>query len=427
MIFEFVDVLGRRLVAWGLASVVAGAIAIAVGDGLWAGAGAMFIAWGAVDAGLGAATRLLAERRRRRTIGDQAARDRDTRRIRVALLVGTGLDALYLAIGAWLAITAGTDAWRAGAGVGLGIQGAFRFLFHLLHARWVPQPGPLLPAGLELFTSPGHDGFRLSRVDAGQADAGGGEAGARGGAPDLVRGALLVHGFAGSPKELRGLAAVLAANGWLVEVPCLPGHGAAFSQVADYRVEDWTRAVEEAAAALRASGVTTLLVAGHSIGGSLALATAQRLSPDGLVLLAPFSWPVPAWQRVVTPVLRVFLPPGFRAFGRLDLGDPAGTASLRELRVPLTLLEQLFRVSGLAAAGARAVRIPVLAIQGLDDTVSRPARTRALLERLPSPATCLEVDAGHDLVTEASPVRDQVLTAVLAFAERVSRGPQPGA
>ncbi len=435
MIFEFVDVLGRRLVAWGLASVVAGAIAIAVGDTRWAGVGTMFIAWGAVDAALGGAVRLLGERRRRRTIGNQAARDRDTRRIRVALLVSVGLDALSVAIGAWLAVTAGADDWRAGAGVGFGLQGAFLLLFDLVHARWVPEPGPLLPAGLELFTGPGHDGFRLSRVDPGQADAGGDDAGAggdatgsrRGDAPDPVRGAVLVHGFAGSPKELRGLAAVLAANGWLVEVPCLPGHGADFGQVADYRVEDWTRAVEEAAAALRAAGAGTLLVAGHAIGGSLALATAARLAPDGLVLLAPFCWTVPGWQRVVAPVLRVFLPPGFRAFGRLELGDPAAAASLRELRVPLTLLEQLFRVSGLAAAGAPGIRVPVLAIQGLDDTVSRPARTRALLERLPSPATCLEVDAGHDLVTEVSPVRDQVLTAVLAFAERVSRGPQPGA
>jgi esterase/lipase len=288
---------------------------------------------------------------------------------------------------------------------------------------------------VELFSGPGHEGFRLSRIDLEQTGA----------EPANVPGALLVHGFAGSPKELRGLAAVLASNGWLVEVPRLPGHGAAFGEVAEYRVEDWIAAVEEGAAALRASGASTLLVAGHSVGGSLALTTAARLAPDGLVLLAPFCWPVPAWQRVVGPVLRVFLPPGFRVFGRMDLsdpvvrarvegfmpgvdlGDPTVAATLRELRVPLTLLEQLFRVSGLAAAGARAIRVPVLAIQGLDDTVSRPSQTRALLERLPSRPTYLEVEAGHDLVTEASPARDRVLTAVLAFAGRVAGGAQPGA
>ncbi len=411
MIFEFVDVLGRRLVARGLAGVILGAVAVVAGDVAWRGLGAALLGWGAVDAAIGVAARLLSERSRRRTIGDQDARDRHTRRIRRLLLVRVAIDALAVALGAWLAVSAGDDAWRAGAGIGLGIQGALLFLFDLAHTRWVPRPGPLLPAGVELFAGPGHDGFRLSRVDLQAAEA----------APGEVRGALLVHGFAGSPKELRGLAAVLAANGWLVEVPCLPGHGAAFGQIADYRVEDWTRAVDEAAAALRASGATTLLVAGHSIGGSLALATAARLAPDGLVLLAPFCWPVPPWQRIVAPVLRVFLPPGFRAFGRLAVGDAATAARLRELQVPLSLLEQLFRVSGMASAGARAVAVPVLAVQGRADVVSRPSQTRALLEQLPSPPTLLEVDAGHDLVTEASPVRDRVLTAVLAFAEDVTR------
>lgn len=443
MICEFVDVLGRRLVAWGLASVIAGTIAILAGDSLWGGVGAVFVAWGAVDAMLGAAARLFAERRRRRTIGDLAARDRDTRRIRLILLVGAGVDVLPLALGAWLLAGAGNDAWRAGAGWGIVIRGSVLFLFDLVHARWVPTPGPLLPVGLDLFAGPGHDGFRLSRVDV-RADASS-ESAAGLDTPEAVRGALLVHGFAGSPKELRGLAAVLASHGWLVEVPRLPGHGAAFGQVADYRVEDWVRAVEEGAAALRASGVTQLLVVGHSVGGALALATAERVSPDALVLLAPFCWPVPAWQRVVAPILRVFLPPGFRVFGRLDLSkpggraglagfmpgadldDPAVTASLRGLQVPLTLLEQLFRVSGKATAAARTIEVPVLAVQGLDDTVSRPARTRALLERLPSRPVLLEVEAGHDLVTEVSPVRDRVLTAVLAFAERESRRPQPRA
>ncbi len=443
MICEFVDVLGRRLVAWGLASVIAGAAAIWTGDPSWGGVGAVFVAWGAIDAMLGAATRLLAERRRRRTIGDPTARDRDTRRIRPILLVSAGVDVLSIALGAWLVAGAGNDAWRAGAGWGITIHGGVLFLFDLAHTRWVPAPGPLLPAGLDLFAGPGHDGFRLSRVDVRPGGSGASAAGLD--TPEAVRGALLVHGFAGSPKELRGLAAVLASHGWLVEVPCLPGHGAAFGQVADYRVEDWVRAVEEGAAALRASGAAQLLVVGDSVGGTLALATAARVSPDALVLLAPFCWPVPAWQRVVAPVLRVFLPPGFRVFGRLDLSkpearaglagfmpgadldDPAVTASLRDLRVPLTLLEQLFRVSGRATAAARTVEVPVLAIQGLEDTVSRPARTRALLERLPSPPTLLEVGAGHDLVGEVSPVRDRVLTAILAFAERESRRPQPRA
>jgi alpha-beta hydrolase superfamily lysophospholipase len=185
--------------------------------------------------------------------------------------------------------------------------------------------------------------------------------------------------------------------------------------------------------------VTRLVVAGHSVGAALALATAARLKPDALVLLAPFWWPLPWWQRLVGPVLRVFLPPGFRVFDRMDpqdpavraslegfmpgvdLDDPAAVAGLRRFVVPLSALEQLFRVSALAGAAVPSVRVPVLVVQGTGDTVSRPDRTRRLASMLPTPPTSLEVEAAHDLLTEASPARDEVLAAVLAFATEVTR------
>ncbi|HYO43965.1 MAG TPA: alpha/beta fold hydrolase [Candidatus Limnocylindrales bacterium] len=432
MIWEFADVLGRRLVFWGVLSIAIGLGPALAGDPFWRGLGAMFVAWGAVDAALGAGARVLAERNRRASIGDVARRDRDGARLRAILLVNAGLDVLYVALGAWFIASAGSDAWRAGAGWGIVAQGGFLLLFDLVHARWVPAPGPLLPDGVELFAGPGHEGFRLIRVDDG-----GGPASAH--RPEAVRGALLVHGFAGTPKEMRGLAAVLASSGWIVEVPRLPGHGPAIRDIADYRVEDWVRTVEEGAEALRASGVTQLIVAGHSVGGALALATCARVRPDALVLLAPFWWPVPWWQRLVAPVLRVFLPPGFRIFDRMDphdpavrasmegflpgmdLDDPAVLAGLRRLQVPLSALEQLFRVSALAGTAAPSVRVPVLAVQGTGDTVSRPERTRRLVALLPSPPSSLEVEAAHDLVTEASPARDQVLAAVLVFTTEVAR------
>ena len=437
MIWEFADVLGRRLVFWGVLSAIVGLGPALAGAPFWRGLGTMFLAWGAIDAVIGAGARVLAERNRRASIGDVARRDRDAARLRTILLVNAGLDVLYVAFGAWLVASAGSDAWRAGAGWGVVVQGGFLLVFDLVHARWVPAPGPLLPAGVELFGGPGHEGFRLSRADEA------GDAGAAGPAPahqpGAVRGALLVHGFAGTPKEMRGLAAVLASSGWIVEVPRLPGHGSAIRDIADYRVEDWVRTVEDGAAALRASGVTQLVVAGHSVGGALALATSARVQPDAIVLLAPFWWPLPWWQRLVGPVLRVFLPPGFRVFDRMDphdpavraslegflpgmdLQDPAVLAGLRRLQVPLSALEQLFRVSALAGDAAPSVRVPVLAIQGTADTVSRPDRTRRLVAMLPGAPSLIETEAAHDLLTEASPARDEVLAAVLAFATEVTR------
>jgi esterase/lipase len=428
VIYEFADVLGRRLVAWGIVSTVAGVWLLATGDAFAQGVGAMFLGFGVVDAAIGAIARSAAERGRRRTIGNDAARARETIRIRRILLVNAALDVLYVTGGVWLGATAAGDAWRAGAGLGIIVQGAFLLVFDLVHARWVPAPGPLLPADIEVFTGPGHDPFRLTPV---------------GPDPGPVAGALLVHGFGGSPRELRALAAVLASNGFVVEVPRLPGHGPDIRDIADYRLEDWLATVTAGAAHLREAGVRRLVVVGHSVGGALALATVTSVRPDALVLLAPFCWPTKAWQRAAGPLVRVFLPPGFAVFSRmdlaepdvragmeallpgLDLDDPAVIAGLRQLRMPTTALEQLFRVSHAAEAATAGVRVPVLAVQGRSDTVSVPARTRALLERLPAPAGYVEVEAAHDLVSEASPVRDEVLRLVLAFAQDAVQ-PLPG-
>ena len=38
-------------------------------------------------------------------------------------------------------------------------------------------------------------------------------------------GALVLHGFTGNPNSMRGIAEALAAAGFAVELPLLPGHG----------------------------------------------------------------------------------------------------------------------------------------------------------------------------------------------------------
>src|SRR5690349_21946229 len=65
-------------------------------------------------------------------------------------------------------------------------------------------------------------------------------------------GVLLVHGFTGSPFSLRPLAELLAARGFTVDVPLLPGHGATWRDMLPTRYDDWRRHVVTRARALRA-------------------------------------------------------------------------------------------------------------------------------------------------------------------------------
>ena len=55
------------------------------------------------------------------------------------------------------------------------------------------------------------------------------------GGPD---GVLVLHGFTGSPHSMRPIAEQLANRGYTVELPLLPGHGTAITDLIPMRWED---------------------------------------------------------------------------------------------------------------------------------------------------------------------------------------------
>jgi carboxylesterase len=87
-------------------------------------------------------------------------------------------------------------------------------------------------------------------------------------------GLLLVHGFTGSPVSLRPLGELLAARGFTVELPRLPGHGTTWRDMLPTRYEDWRAHVEARTRAL-AERVTRVVLVGLSMGGTLSLDVAS--------------------------------------------------------------------------------------------------------------------------------------------------------
>ncbi|HZI76533.1 MAG TPA: alpha/beta fold hydrolase, partial [Gemmatimonadales bacterium] len=85
-----------------------------------------------------------------------------------------------------------------------------------------------------------------------------------------TRGCLLIHGFAGTPPEVRGLGSYLAARGYDVIGPLLAGHGITPEAMALTRWPDWFRSVEAALSTLRRD-CKDIFVGGQSLGGTLAL------------------------------------------------------------------------------------------------------------------------------------------------------------
>ncbi len=422
MIWDFQNTLSRRLLLWSALSIVAGAILLLVGGDFWRGFGVQALVWGAIDAAIAFFGQRSAARRRARGPHTAAALANEAVKLRRLLWFNTGLDVLYVAGGLVLLYTMGAqNPFAAGNGWGIIVQGGFLFVFDLLHALAVPRQEPALPA-LDIFAGPEHAAFRLI-----------GSQNANSGAPA----ALLVHGFGGSPAEMRSLAEVLHGAGWTAEAILLPGFGADIATLTERRHEEWLAAVESAAQRLTGEGHRPRLLVGYSMGAALALRAAGTIRPAGVIALAPFWWAERPWTRLVEFLVRPFLPIGFRPLRKadfsspqlrqgigkfmpgLDLDDPAAQAALRDFRMPLGLIDQVRGLSRRMLAALSQVDAPVLVVQGTRDSVVRTPQTRRLLGRLPNGTQYVEVDSEHDLTLAENPAWPQVEAAVVAFARAV--------
>ncbi len=113
---------------------------------------------------------------------------------------------------------------------------------------------------------------------------------------------LLIHSFAATPDEMRGLAERLSIDlGQCIVAPRLNGHATLPSDVQRYTMEEWYTQVENAHAEL-AKSCDQVSVVGSSIGGALALALAERHDLAAVYAVNPYLYHTPVkWHYFGTP------------------------------------------------------------------------------------------------------------------------------
>jgi len=137
-IWEYQRILVRRLIQWALISLGIGRL-LASGSRFWRGVGGQFVGWALVNLGI-AYWGVTTSENRRAALPDPLAPEvveREAHNLRRLLLINTALDLVYIAGGRWL-IRRGSR----GTGWGIVLQGAFLFLFDLLHAGSVLDGSP---------------------------------------------------------------------------------------------------------------------------------------------------------------------------------------------------------------------------------------------------------------------------------------------
>jgi carboxylesterase len=196
---------------------------------------------------------------------------------------------------------------------------------------------------------------------------------------------LLLHGFGGTPDDLEPLGVALAARGFVVRAPRLPGHGADESELDRTDRRAWRRAAELALLELRNEEARRPLgVVGYSMGACLAVELAARFPMAAVALLAPAVRPVHRLAFLV-PVLAPLAP----VARRLGLRVP-----------PLGGLAQVLRLMAESRQEWGRLRAPLLVVQGTADVVVAPVGARELFAAAPSAAKDFVAlpGAGHGLL-----------------------------
>ena len=196
-------------------------------------------------------------------------------------------------------------------------------------------------------------------------------------------GVVLVHGFTGNPIATRPLGQRLAREGYSVEVLLLPGHGTSHRDLGRTRYADWLGAVQRAVEHLRHDCRTVILV-GHSMGGTLSLDLASRRQHlvDGLAVINPPLFPPHNPLAKLAPVLQHLVPYVPRDLASLPTDDicrpgvKEGSYALVPAKAAQSLLGEYERIR----AQLPDLRQPLLAVWSTQDHSVDPRSTAAMLE-----------------------------------------------
>jgi len=198
-------------------------------------------------------------------------------------------------------------------------------------------------------------------------------------------GVLLCHGFTGTPQSLRPWAEYLAAQGYTVSLPRLPGHGTHWRDANATSWTDWYAEVERAYTDL-AARCETVFACGLSMGATLALRLAQQTGDAlaGLVLVNPSVTTQRFDAKYLVPVLGRVVP-AWKGIGS-DIKKPGSVETAYPL-VPLKALLSLRQLWALVLADLPRVRQPLLVFRSRVDHVVEPVNTRIVLGSVASQDT----------------------------------------
>jgi carboxylesterase len=229
--------------------------------------------------------------------------------------------------------------------------------------------------------------------------------------PGGTHGILLIHGFTGSPAEIRLLGEFLHKDGYTVLAPRLSGHGTTVEEMANTKWPHWYSSVEDAYHILKAV-CSKITVIGLSMGGLLAFKVAAEYPVDKIISLSTpiFITDKRLSMLPVYQIFRKFVPKKRKKYADVDPRYKVGyeATPLNSIGSLLELIEQIQRT-------LPTIKEDLLIIQGRRDHTVQPRSAEYIYDHVGSlekKIVWLE-KSGHIITLDIE--REEVFKQVAAF------------
>lgn len=232
-------------------------------------------------------------------------------------------------------------------------------------------------------------------------------------------GCLLLHGFTGTPQNVRPLADYLARRGLTVSVPRIAGHGTSADDLDRTGPDDWLTTAEDALTDLRRS-CRGIVIGGISLGGTYALELARRHGDLlGIIVMAAPVLDIEALEQVVRdPNRPKSIPAPWASVGALT--NDIASGGITYLELPLAATERALELVKRVRAGLSEVHCPTLLIYGDADQIVDKANGPYTLEHLGSSDKRLLAlpDSSHEVTLDYD--KERIMVEVYDFVRRVT-------
>ncbi len=228
-------------------------------------------------------------------------------------------------------------------------------------------------------------------------------------------GALVLHGFTGNPHSMRGLAHALAAAGFAVELPLLPGHGTTVEDMQRTGWADWLGAAEDAYKALSARVPGKVVIAGLSMGGALTCwLAADHPEVAGIAVINGLVAEPPGMRDFVQQLVD----DGQEVMAGIgsDIADPDSHESAYA-DTPLAPLLTMMEAAGEFQGRLSRIACPVLVLNSPQDHVVPPENSDTLAASVTGPVERVTLERSFHVAT-LDYDRELVERSVVDFARR---------